>query len=194
MKNEIEPHKFNKDQKAGFNGKNGAALKKALATVLEASLLSACLNSPISASHAPSLDKIDTQSSFSGEVLLPEAYASVKEAYAAIQGSIQGEQGKCMTYFNYNGDTINAWVETVFDYLKDHPEIHYISGTGGWGGPTERYDQKGYCLIMALPIDGDSAANSGVLLYEAFGQYGPETKYVRFNGTYNNPIFPSSEE
>lgn len=200
MRKDIEPPEFRNPLEAnldgmynGVRGFNGGGLRRTFATALGVSLLAAGLNGPASPTTSPSPDNAGNQTSTSGEVLLPETYDSVKDAYAGIQGGNQMEQGKCMTFFNWPS-RIDGWVETVFDFLADHPEIHYVNGTGGWGGPSENYDKESYCFIMALPLEGDSAKNGGVLIYEAFGAYGPETKYVRFKGTHNGPIHPPSEK
>jgi len=125
----------------------------------------------------------EASSTLQNETVSPKAYASVKAAFAAIQAD-------CMVYFEWPG-RINAWVETVYDYLANHPEIQYVPGTGGWGGPSERYDQRGYCYIMAMPLKADSIKNGGVLIYEAMGATGPETKHVYFNGSHDTPIYLS---
>lgn len=78
-------------------------------------------------------------------------YDSLFEALVAIQEGSDGVKGKCMTYFNWPG-RIDVWAEAVKNFLVDHPEINYLNGTGGWGGPIERYDKTGYCFVMSLPL------------------------------------------
>jgi hypothetical protein len=122
--------------------------------------------------------------------LPPKTYNSAKDAFDAIQkGGSDGQKGSCMTYPAWPG-RMDAWQEAVTNLLNNHSDINYVDGSGGLGGAARTYDGTGYCLVMFLPVIDVTGKDGGVLIYEAIGATGPETKYVRFDGAYDASVYP----
>ena len=116
-----------------------------------------------------------------------QTYDSVRDAFAAIQQ-------ECLV-LPERPVSEDEWVNIVYQFLDDHPEIDFRRGTGGWGGASSKLDGNGYCEIMVLPIKGDSTINGGVLIWEAKDKVnGSRIEYVRFKGSHYQSIYPPPEE
>ena len=116
-----------------------------------------------------------------------QTYDSVRDAFAAIQQ-------ECLV-LPERPVSEDEWVNIVYQFLDDYPEIDFRRGTGGWGGASPKLDGNGYCEIMVLPIKGDSTINGGVLIWEAKDKVnGSRIEYVRFKGSHYQSIYPLPEE
>jgi hypothetical protein len=129
--------------------------------------------------------------SLEGQPVTPRSFDSAQEAFAAIQKGENGKpQGQCMSYHFWPGGKTDDWLQAVSDFLSAHPEIPYQDGSGGVAGTAKTYDESGYCLVAFLPLAGDGPKVVSALVYEAIGEFGPETRVVTFEGALDGPIYP----
>lgn len=179
--------------------KKESEIRKAVATFVGVTALVACAHGPVSPTRSNSPDNSGGRTPATGEIgaipkpeteaPVPKTYDSLMDAFAAIQGTDDGEQGKCMTYYQWPGRA-EEWKQIADDFISKHPEIPYKpEESSGFYGPAAEYN-GGYCMVMSIGTNPDATEKSGALIYVAMGETGPDIDYVLFKGDPNGPIWP----